>query len=200
MSHPDVKILEEGSLYKGFFSLKRYRLQYRLFSGGWSPPVVRELLTRPRVAAALPYDPVLDQVVLIEQFRIGTLAGSDRPWQIEVIAGLMEAEETPETVVHREAREEADLQVLDLIPICDYWSSPGGTDERIALFCAKVDASHAGGVHGLAKENEDILVRTMRADEAFAAVESGKINNAAAIIALQWLQLHKANVRDRFST
>ena len=87
--------------------------------------------------------------------------------------------------------EEAGLEVQKLIPISEYWSSPGASSEKVTLYCALVDASKAGGIHGLPHENEDILVHTMSSQEAFAGVRSGRINNAATIIALQWLELNK---------
>jgi ADP-ribose pyrophosphatase len=185
-----VDIVKEQNLYQGFYQLKKLYLRHQLFAGGWSPTYERELITRYRVAAALPYDPKLDKVVLIEQFRVGALEDENSPWLLELVAGIMTEFEPLENLVKRETQEEAGLEVQELIPICDYWVSPGGTNERVALYCAKVDASHAGGIHGLSEENEDILVHILDSKDAFAAIRSGRINNAATIIALQWLELN----------
>lgn len=198
MTHADVNILETQILYQGFYTLKRYTLKHRLFKGGWSEPFIRELLLRHRVAAALPYDPLLDQVVLIEIFRIGALEDPETPWELELVAGLMTQSQPINKLIQSEMQEEAGLIAQELLPICDYWASPGGTNERIALYCAKVDAKNAGGIHGLAEEHEDILVHIFNSAEAFAAVRSGRIKNAATIIALQWLELNLDKVKSKW--
>ena len=112
-----------------------------------------------------------------------------------MVAGILTSNESLEDLAKRETKEEAGLVAEELMPICDYWVSPGGANERVALFCAKVDASHAGGVHGLADENEDIRVHVFSSEEAFSMVRSGRINNAATIIALQWLELNIKKVQ-----
>lgn len=186
----DVEILAAKVAYKGFYSLEKYRLRHRLFAGDWGPVIERELFVPYRVAAALPYDPQSNKVVLIEQFRIGALQDEHSPWLLEMVAGILTNEESLEALAKRESKEEAGLEVKKLIPICDYWVSPGNSNERVALFCAIVDASDAGGLHGLPEEHEDIRVHVFDAQEAFAMVRSGRINNAATIIALQWLELN----------
>ena len=138
----------------------------------------------------LPYDPVRQQVVLIEQFRIGALKDEKSPWLLEIIAGVLEPHETNEALVHREAKEEAGITVSDLIPIAHYWVSPGGCTERVALFCGRVDARGASGIHGLQGESENTLVHVVDIHEAFGMVRSGMINNAVSIIGVQWLELN----------
>ena len=198
MQNPQYEILETSTCYAGFFHILRYRLRHRLFKGGWSRVLTRELFERGHAAAVLPYDAATDQVVLTEQFRIGALQAPCGPWLLEIVAGMMEAGETPEDVVRREAVEEIGCEVNDLISICDYYVSPGGASERIHLFCGRVDAAQAGGVHGLADEGEDIRVVVMPADDAIAQMQTGRIISAAPIIALQWLMMHRASVRERW--
>ena len=175
-------------------------MRHRLFSGGWSGVLTRELFERGHAAAVLPYDPVTDQVVLTEQFRIGALNAPSGPWLLEIVAGIIETGETPEAVVQREAVEEIGCTVRDLISICDYHVSPGGTSERIHLFCGRVDATQAGGVHGVAHEGEDIRVVVMSADDAIDHMQAGKIVSAAPIIALQWFMMHRTTVRESWIT
>ncbi|MEK6595417.1 MAG: ADP-ribose diphosphatase, partial [Pseudomonadota bacterium] len=91
--------------------------------------------------------------------------------------------------------EEADCIISDLIPLYDFLVSPGGTTERVALFCGRVDAAHAGGIHGAADEDEDIKVHVVTLDAALALVKSGRINSASSIIALQWLALNRSHVQ-----
>jgi ADP-ribose pyrophosphatase len=117
---------------------------------------------------------------------------------LEIVAGIIEAGETPEDVIRREAIEETGCPVQNVVPICEYLVSPGGTSERISLFCGQVDASSAGGVHGAADEGEDIRVTAMSADEAIARMQDGAIISAAPIIALQWLRLNRESLRARW--
>ncbi|MEH6626125.1 MAG: NUDIX domain-containing protein [Motiliproteus sp.] len=186
----DVEILQRETAYEGFFQLQKLTLKHRLFEGGWSAPLTRELFIRDAAACVLLYDPWQDRVVLIEQFRIGALLDSTGPWLVELVAGIIEPEESDEAVATRESREEAGAEVLALYPICHYHVSPGGSQEKIHLMCAQVDSTGLGGFHGLEHEGEDIRVTSVTRQQAYTAVQSGRICNAPTIIALQWLQLN----------
>ena len=199
MTRPDVKIIEKKVCYDGFFRIERYRLRHRLFNGSWSGEIVRELFERGHAAAVLPYDPVRDEVVLIEQFRVGALSAPGGPWLTEIVAGVIDADETTEDVVRREAIEEAGCIIAELIPICDYLVSPGGTSEIISLYCGKVDATGVGGIHGLHEENEDIKVTAMPFGKALSLLNSGRINSASPIMAMQWLALNHHRVRTQWT-
>ena len=89
MTDPRVEILDKTICYNGFFRIERYRLRHRLYSGAWSRELTRELFERGHAAAVLPYDPILDAVVLVEQFRIGALEAPGDPWLLEIVAGVM---------------------------------------------------------------------------------------------------------------
>jgi ADP-ribose pyrophosphatase len=195
----DMEIESITDLFKGFFKLQKYRLRHRLFAGGWSRWFERELLERGHAAAMLLYDPKLDQVVMVEQFRVGAIATSESPWQMELVAGMFGPLEQAEEVVRRESVEEAGIEPARCEKISSYLPSAGGMTERIDLFVGEVDASQAGGVYGLADEDEDILVHVMSREEAYACIETGRVDNAAAIIALQWLALHHQQLRKRWS-
>jgi len=198
-SDKQYEITAREAAYRGYFRMERYRLRHTLFEGGWSGEITRELFERGHAAAVLPYDPARDQVVLIEQFRIGALEWKHGPWLTEIVAGMIEAGETAEAVVRREAREEAGAELLDLVHICDYLVSPGGTSETISLFCGRVDAAPLGGVHGLEEEHEDIRVHVVSVDEALARLAAGTIDSASPIIALQWLALNREALRERWT-
>lgn len=192
----NFEIIDSTVVYDGFFKLERYRLKHGLFAGGMTPEMTRELLRRGRVAAVLPYDPALDSVVLVEQFRVGAIDAPNGAWLMEVVAGVAEPQETIVDVAHREAEEEAGLQLQELMRICDYYPSPGMSSELVSLYCARVDASDAGGLHGLAEENEDIRTHVLPFDEAMDMLHNGIINNAMPIIALQWLALNRERLLD----
>jgi len=194
----DVEILHETPMYKGFFSITKYRFRHRLYAGGMSQPVEREVFQRGKAVVLLPYDPVRDEVVLIEQLRIPALEADRTPWLIELVAGICEVGEADEDVARREAQEEAGVEISRIKPLLSYLSSPGGSSERLAIFIGEVDATTAKGNHGLASENEDILVRVVSRELAYQWVESGIIDNAASIIALQWLALHHKQIRNEW--
>ncbi len=194
----EFEILESETVYRGFFRLQRVRLRHSLFAGGWSPPLVREVLRKGHAVAVLLYDPRRDQVVMVEQFRIGALEGPAGPWMLELAAGYVEEGESLEGVAHREVAEETGCRVEALEPIASYHVSPGSDTEIIHLYCARVDAESAEGVHGLADEGEDIRVRVFSFDEAQARIADGTINSATPILALQWLALHRDTLRDRW--
>ncbi len=194
-----VEIIECKVGYDGFFRLCNYRLRHRLFAGGWTPEISRELFERGHAVAVLPYDPRSDTVVLVEQFRIGALEAKGGPWLLECVAGMIEPGETPQVVAHREAMEEAGCELMALEYISEYLVSPGGTSERITLYCGRVDADGIGGIHGLAEEHEDIRVTTVPFEQAMALLREGRINSAAPIIALQWLEINRQQLQTKWS-
>lgn len=198
-SKKDVDILSTEVLYQGFFSMVKYRFRHRLFAGGWSKTLAREMFERGHAAALLPYDPSLDAVVLVEQFRIGAMAADCAPWQLEIVAGIIEPEESAQDVVRREAVEEAGLAVTGLEKVTRYLSSSGGCSEVLDVYVGCIDSTQAQGIHGLEEEGEDIRVHVVTRQEAYQWVVSGKIENAASIIALQWLQLNYSRLQTQWS-
>ncbi|TBW55888.1 ADP-ribose diphosphatase [Marinobacter halodurans] len=195
----DVEVESRETLYKGFFGMERLRLRHARFAGGYTDVFDREIFQRGDATCVLPYDPVRDEVVLLEQFRPGALGRNQSPWLLELVAGMDEPGETPEDVANREAEEEAGLTFRRLEKICHYLVSPGGTTEMVSLFCGHVDASGAGGLHGIEAEHEDIRAHVMAADEALRMITDGRINNAAAIIALQWLAMQRPRLKQEWS-
>ncbi|MEI6986882.1 MAG: NUDIX domain-containing protein, partial [Rhodospirillaceae bacterium] len=195
LTTPDFVINEIKTVYQGYFRIDRYRLRHRTFNGGWSGEVVREVFERGHAVAVLLFDPDRDEVVMIEQFRVGAVAAGRPPWLLEVVAGIIGSGESDDEVARRETIEEAGCTVTDMIRIGDYLVSPGGTSETNTLFCARVDASLAGGIHGLANEQEDIRVKVMSSGAAIARLDADGIDNAATIIALGWLARHRDDIR-----
>lgn len=192
---PRVELLTRTTLYQGYFRMERLRLRHRRFDGGWSAPMDREVLVRPHAAAVLPYDPVRDAVVLIEQFRAAALVAGVDPWLLEIVAGVIEPGETPEAVVRREAVEEAGCTVTALEPIGRVLPSPGADAQLIHLYCGRVDSAGIGGLHGVAGEHEDIRAFVLPFPAAFARVTEAPVTNANALIALQWLALNRERLR-----
>lgn len=195
-SDTTVEIVDKQVKYDGFFRLEEYHLRHRLFRGEMSDVLSRELFERGHAAAVLPYDPIQDRVVFIEQFRIGALEAAEGAWLLEFVAGVIDEGETAEQVVRRESIEEAGCEILALEPVYRYFVSPGGTSETIELFCGKVDATGVSGIHGLPEEHEDIRVFSVPYDEAVQMLKQGHINSASPIMAMQWLMMNRERLRD----
>ncbi len=189
------EIIDKETVYQGFFRLENYRLKHTLYNGGWSQELKRELFRRGNCVAVLLYDPDLDEVVLIEQFRVGAILQPANPWLLEIVAGAIEEGETAEQVAIRESLEEAGCTIQEIVTISEFYTTPGGASERITLFCGKIDAKGVGGIHGLKEEQEDILVRAVKFADAYSMVEQGEIDSAIPILALQWLALNKHKIQ-----
>lgn len=190
----DVEILDRKTLYSGYFSADKLQLRHRLYEGGWSKPLSRELFLRGHAVGILLYDVHRDCVCLVEQFRVGAL-DTHNPWLLELVAGVIDTDETAEQVAIREAWEEAKCHVTNTSYIGKYYPSPGACNETMELFCGLIDSAGLSGVHGLVEEGEDIRVVVLSREEAYKYVTDGTINNAASIIALQWLELNKDDIR-----
>jgi len=193
------EILNTEPLSEGFLKLNRYRVRHSLFAGGMGDEIERERVEGLQASAVLLYDPDRDEVVLIEQFRIGALEQPQGAWLLEVVGGHIGPGESPEEVARRESLEEAGCEVLELQPICDFLVSPGTTCERNYLYCGRVDATNASGIHGIDDEGEDIRVEVLKADAAIGELYGGRINSTTGIIALQWLAANREQLRQRWS-
>jgi ADP-ribose pyrophosphatase len=195
----DVRVLEDRIVWSGHYAMRRLTLQHRRFAGGWSDPVVRELFERGDAVAVLPYDPVTDSLVMIEQFRPGAIRGDDSPWMLELVAGVVGPGERDEDVAHREAMEEAACELAELVPIATVFPSAGACTEQVRLFCGRVTSAAIGELHGLQEEGEDILVHSITRADALQLLAENRIPNGHTLIALQWLQIHGAALRERWS-
>lgn len=196
-SHSDVKIHSRDVVYDGFFKMHKLHLSHASYTGG-AVEITRELFVRGEAVCVLLYDPVREAVVMIEQFRVGALEHPNSPWLLELVAGIVEHGETCEEVAYREADEEAGATLTELVPITRFLVSPGGTNEWISLYCARVDSAGIGGIHGLETEGEDIRVQVLPCNEVFEMVADGRINNAPSIIGLQWLQMNRKDLKQRW--
>lgn len=182
-------------MYQGFFSLDEYTFKHKLFAGGWSQPVTREVFERGHAVVVLPYDIKQDKIVLIEQVRFPALATTKSPWLMELVAGMIAPEETAVDVAHRELFEETGLVANSMHFINSYLASPGGSTERFYFYWADIDSSNARGLHGLAEEHEDIRLHVMSREQAYNSMLNGEIDNASTVIGLQWLQLNYQQLR-----
>ncbi len=196
----DVEMLERESLHQGFFRMERLHYRHRRYRGDWSEVVSREVLFRGQAVGAVLYDPQRDLIGLVEQIRPGAFEDPNGPWCLEVVAGMVEKGETPENVIWREMKEETGLTPSRIDYVCHYMASPGGCDERLHIYCALADLSGwDGAVAGLENEGEDIRLLVIPAEQVFASLYSGRFNNAATLIALQWLWMNRERLRQEYS-
>ena len=198
-SYPGLTVEADETVWNGRFPLQRIRFRHRRFDGSESGVRTWELWRRGQAGAMLPYDPVQDVFVLIEQFRLPALAAGFDPVMREVPAGLCDPGEDGETAIRRELQEETGLVASDVVPIGDFLLTPGGADERCALFLGKVQAPKDAGSFGLANENEDIRLVLQPAADAVADALAGRTPNSVLAIALLWFASSRAAVRRRWN-
>ena len=187
-SSNDIEIVNTKVVYDGFHRYEVLDLRFKLFNGNWSDIITREVFKKRRAVGVLLFDPIQDDIILAQQFRVGTIEEEDSLWQTEVIAGLIDAGFTPEETAYKESHEESELQVLQLEPISKYWLSPGSSNEFFYLYCGCVDSTNMPSFTGLKQENEDIHLVRLKASEAIEKMIAGDMDNAATIISLQWMQ------------
>jgi ADP-ribose pyrophosphatase len=190
-----IEILGQEWLSEGFMKLAKYTVRHERFDGSMIGPFTREIVLRTIAVGVLPYDPIADKFLLIEQFRLAAHLGGMPAWQREVIAGISDKDETPEELARREAIEEANCTVTDLVEMTRILLSPGMTNEVLILYCGRMDSSQSTGVHGLATEHEDIRSALYDAGELPDLIERGTTGNAPLMIALYWMQANRERLR-----
>ncbi len=199
MDHPDIEVIERKTGYKGYLQVDVYRLRHKKFDGTWTgelPP--REVCVRGHAVGVLLYDPDRDSVVLIEQFRVAAAAARGPAWLTEIVAGMLDGDESPEDVARRESLEEAGCTVRELEKIYDFYPSPGILSEFVTIYVGRVDCSDVGTSGGLAEEHEDIRVSVVPTDEAIRLLDENRLTNSVAIVALGWLARHRDALRERW--
>ena len=197
MAMGDVSVETRHYPYANFFSVEEYDLTYRRFDGTMSRVVNRATFISGDAVTVLPYDPVRDRVLLVEQFRAGPFARGDaNPWQLEAIAGRIDPGETPEEAARREAVEEAGLVLGALLPVAGYYPTPGAKTEFLYSYIALCDLhDDCAGVFGVEGEAEDIRGHLVSFDSLMALVASGEASNAPLILTALWLQRERGRLR-----
>ncbi|PCI38260.1 MAG: ADP-ribose diphosphatase [Rhodospirillaceae bacterium] len=204
----DVQVLEKIREHDGYFKVDKYTFKHRKHDGGWSDPLTREVFERGHAVCVVLFDPDLDKLVFVEQFRPGAFAAlsspwfdeaQHSPWLIECVAGIIDKGQSPQSVAKRESLEEANCEVTDLIFALHYLVSPGGTSESMYIFVGRTDASNAGGIHGLEHEGEDLRVFSVSTDTAFEWLDKGRFSNSMTLIAMQWFKLHHESIVQNWS-
>ena len=196
-THDSVEVLQQSTPHAGYFLTRAIRLRHPQFDGTMSDPLDREVFVATDAAIVLPYDPVRDRVLLVEQFRLGPFGrGDPHPWALEPVAGRVDAGEAPEVTARRECEEEAGLSLSGLEHIASHYSSPGSTTEYFHCYlglCDLPDLIQLQG--GLDSEAEDIRTHVLPYERANALLDSGEADNGPLILMLIWLGTQRARLR-----
>jgi len=184
------EIINKKNIHNGFFKMNEYILKYKKYDGSWSKEVKREIFGGAMVSAVLPYDPVKREIVLIQQFRPGTIAKEFNNYLYEIVAGIIDTGETAEDTAKRECLEETGCKIKKITPIQGYFPAPGSSESFYHLFLGEIDTFEGERVMGLESENEDILVRSYKLSDVKEMMEKGEILNGLTLIALQWFFLN----------
>jgi ADP-ribose pyrophosphatase len=187
----EVQIEKREHAFQGFIQVEKVSLRHRLFGQNtYSKILQRELIHRPEAAGVLIYNDAAQQFALIEQFRVGALDDKDSPWQLEIIAGVLDGQEKPEECLYREAVEEAGCHLFDLQHLFSFYPSAGACSELFHLYVAQAELPNSGSIFGMPDEGENIQLHIFDYTDALALLTTGRLKNAPVIMALQWLQQH----------
>ena len=184
------KIINTRKIYSGFFQMNEISLKYKKYNGNWSNTIKRELFGGAQVSAVLPYDPKQKEIVLVQQFRPGTISKNVNNYLNEIVAGIIDPGESPEETAKRECLEETGCKVKKLIPIQGYFPAPGSSESFYHLFLAEIETFNGIRITGLETENEDILVQSYKVENVKKMLENGEFLNGLTLIALQWFFLN----------
>jgi ADP-ribose pyrophosphatase len=188
-------IRSKTPLHEGFLRLYRYEFDVEQFGGG-TRRTSWEVMERGNAVAVLGHDPGRDEVVLINEFRPGVMVTGDYPFRDNLVAGAIDSHETALEAAVREMQEEAGLVLGNPVLIHPgAYVSSGGTSEKIAIVYGTVDTVRAGGVHGNAAEQEDILTVVLPAKVFIDRVRSGDINDLKTLVAGYWFAERRAEGR-----
>ncbi len=184
------KIISKKNIYTGFFKMNKYTLKYKKYDGSWTDEIERELFGGAQVAAVLPYDPIKKEIVLIQQFRPGTISKNSENYLDEIVAGIIDPGEDAPTAARRECLEETGCEIRKLTPIQGYFPAPGSSESFYNLFLGEINSFSGERIMGLKTENEDILVKSYKLNEIRNKLDKGEITNGLTLIALQWFFLN----------
>ncbi|CAB1219357.1 NUDIX domain-containing protein [Acinetobacter bouvetii] len=196
-NNDEVKIQSREYLFRGFIQVEKVHLRHRLFNQTEFTPVIqRELIHRPEAAGVLIYDDAQQKFALIEQFRVGAMDDAESPWQLEIIAGVLDGHESPESCIRRESLEESGCEIDQLQHLFSFYPSAGACSELFHLYAAHAQLPKQGGVFGMPDEGENIQLHLIDYSEIVTLLGNGRLKNAPVIMALQWLQQHIKTTRN----
>ncbi|QQR68472.1 MAG: NUDIX domain-containing protein [Alphaproteobacteria bacterium] len=190
-----VEVLERNTAYQGYIRVEQMTLRHSLSTGGMSQPMRREAVRLGRSVVVLPYDPVRDLVVMIEEFRAPPFVVGGPGWMRQLPAGAVEAGEEMAHAAMRELHEEAGLDAREMIPIAQIFESPGILDLCCHVFCALVEVAAPGPLPTRGIDEEDITVLALPAEQVIADALEGRIQHGPSLAPLLWLAIKRPSLR-----
>lgn len=187
----DFEIKNREYIYNGFIKVEKISLQHRLFNQTeYTRRIDRELIRRKEAAGVLIYNDQQQRFALIEQFRVGAIDDAISPWQLEIIAGVLDGNESPETCIRRESLEESGCEIDHLEHLFTFYPSAGACDELFHLYVAEAELPEQGGIFGMPDEGENIQLHILNYSDLVELMSGNRLRNAPVIMALQWLKQH----------
>jgi ADP-ribose pyrophosphatase len=190
-----VEIRRQTRLFDDFFKIDELIVKHQRYDGSVSGEERRLVFERGDAIAVLLFDEEARAAVLIEQFRAPTLIARRRDdpastdgWIIELVAGMIDQGETAEQAAVREVFEETGYRITNPRPIGQFFSSPGGSDERFLLYFARVKEAQRDGKGGGIAGEEDIKVFHLGVDDLFRELARGTVEDPKLAIAAYWLK------------
>jgi ADP-ribose pyrophosphatase len=181
-----VEVLSEDRVRSGFLSVDRAELRYELPDGTLGPPVFREKVERGDSAAVLIAEPTTGRLLFVNQFRYPALRHGGG-YLTEIVAGAIDAAETPEQAARREAKEELGVELGELVHIASVIPSPGTCSEMTHVYFAEL-APDSGPPVPQQGGGEDLELVELSDSEAFRHVDAGEFGDAKTVLALLWLR------------
>lgn len=195
-----IKTVGSKVVYAGFNRITNYTFEFPSFDGKKAFQMEKEVFERKNAVAVLLYDPVMDGVVLVQQFRPGCFIAQNIAFPLEIPAGLIDTNDGDlEEIARKEAIEETHYDIQSLIKIGCFFPEISFSSRIIHLFCGKIDASKAHINGGLHEESEDIHISLVPVAQLRKSMEEGELMNSHTLIAVQWFFLNLEKVRKSFS-
>ncbi|WP_417255728.1 NUDIX domain-containing protein [Celeribacter halophilus] len=198
MARTDVTSLRREIPYSYFFAVDDSTIRHRQFDGDTSQEMTRAAFLMADAVTVLPYDPLRDRVLVIEQFRFGPYARGDaRPWMLEPIAGRVDAGEGTEATARREGEEEAGVKIGALHKVAEYYPSSGAITEYVTSYIGICDLpdgiTQTGG--GLEEEHEDIASYLLSYDRLMEMCDAGQLDVGPLYLSALWLSRHRDRIK-----
>ncbi len=166
-------------------SLLSVRIDYVVLPDGRRAP--REIVEHAPAIAAVPLLPG-DQVILVRQWRQPA-----RQVLLEIPAGVMRPNETPEDCVVRELAEEIGYHPGRLELLFSLFLAPGYCEEIIHIYLAE-DLTPA---HAPADEDENLQTVIMPLAEAAALCRAGELRDAKTVAGILAVVEHRRTIDSR---